>query len=321
MDFLRPPFFAAIEKAERVLLAGAGGGYDIFCGVPLWAGLRAAGKTVHLANLSFSTLYGTNGRRIGEALVEVTHRTEPALRYFPELHLARWLHSERGESVPVYCFDRTGAAPVTTAYRNLVAHLGGVDAVILIDGGTDSLMRGDENGLGTPEEDVASLCAADALTDIPTRLLVCTAFGVDTYHGVCHAQFLEAVAALTAEGAYLGAWSLTPDMPEVAAYRSALEWVHRAMFNHPSIVNSSLLAAIEGRFGDHHATHRTAGSELFINPLMAFYWAFDLPAVARRNLYLDRVRDTQTYEELWQTIGRFRSEPGVMIQGWTNLPV
>lgn len=321
MEFLRLPFFTAIEEAERVLLAGAGGGYDVFCGIPLYAALRAAGKTVHLANLSFSTIYGTKGKRLGPALVEVTRTTEPALRYFPELHLTRWLFEERGEDVPVYCFDRTGAKPIAEAYRNLVAHVGGVDTVILIDGGTDSLMRGDENGLGTPEEDSVSLFAADQLTDVPNRHLVCTAFGVDTYHGVCHAQFLEAVAALTLQGAYLGAWSLTPEMPEVAQYRSALEYVHHAMFNHPSIVNTSLLSAIEGRFGNYHANHRTEGSELFINPLMAFYWAFDLAAVARRNLYLSRIADTESYPEVWQAIGKFREDPALKIKDWTNLPV
>ncbi len=35
MDFLRPAFFDRIASAQTVLLAGAGGGYDIFSGLPL----------------------------------------------------------------------------------------------------------------------------------------------------------------------------------------------------------------------------------------------------------------------------------------------
>src|SRR5688500_4917131 len=129
MSFLQIPFFDAIADAKTVLIAGAGGGYDIFAGLPLDVGLQNMGKTLHPANLSCAQLYGSTGKRHGEALVEVTHKTEGSLRYFPEVHLARWFHHERGEDVSIFGIDRVGARPVATAYRNLVAHLGGVDAV------------------------------------------------------------------------------------------------------------------------------------------------------------------------------------------------
>ena len=44
----------------------------------------------------------------------------------------------------------------------------GVDTLVLVDGGTDSLMRGDEEGLGTPHEDIASLAG----TTRPTANIV-----------------------------------------------------------------------------------------------------------------------------------------------------
>ena len=53
---LKLPFFTELEAAKNILIAGAGGGYDIFSGLPLYFGLQAAGKKVHLANLSFSFL-------------------------------------------------------------------------------------------------------------------------------------------------------------------------------------------------------------------------------------------------------------------------
>ena len=58
------PFFTALEPCRRVLLAGAGGGFDIFCGLPLYFGLRGAGKEVFLANLSFTRLEDSTGRRL-----------------------------------------------------------------------------------------------------------------------------------------------------------------------------------------------------------------------------------------------------------------
>lgn len=320
MDFLKLPFFAEIVDAGTILLAGAGGGFDIFTGLPLYFGLRAAGKTVHLANLSFSHLYGSTGRRLAPALVEVTAKTEAgsAERYFPEQHLARWF-ALRGEDVPIYGFYRTGAKPIAESYRWLADHLR-PDAVILVDGGTDSLMRGDEAGLGTPEEDMASIAAVAALEGVPIKLLVCLGFGIDAFHGVCHAQFLEAVAALARDGDFLGAWTLTKEMPEVALYREAVDYVVARMPDYPSIVNASIVSAIEGRFGDYHATRRTENSDLFINTLMTLYWCFRLDAVARRSLYLDAIRETGTYQQLSLAIERFRAthEP---IREWTNLPL
>ena len=49
MYCLTLPFFQEIESAQSILLAGAGGGFDIFSGLPLYFGLRAMGKQVHLA--------------------------------------------------------------------------------------------------------------------------------------------------------------------------------------------------------------------------------------------------------------------------------
>jgi len=51
---MKPPFTAKLEDAQRILIAGAGGGFDIFCGLPLYFALTAQGKEVYLANLSFT---------------------------------------------------------------------------------------------------------------------------------------------------------------------------------------------------------------------------------------------------------------------------
>ncbi len=42
---------------------------------------------------------------------------------------------------------------------------------MLVDGGTDILMRGDENGLGTPVEDLTSVAAVTALDKLAARCL------------------------------------------------------------------------------------------------------------------------------------------------------
>jgi hypothetical protein len=58
---VRVPFFCNLDGVNNILVAGAGGGYDVFCGLPLCFSLKRAGKTVHLANLSFGgTRYAEN---------------------------------------------------------------------------------------------------------------------------------------------------------------------------------------------------------------------------------------------------------------------
>ena len=309
-------FLDALSSAHSVLLSGAGGGFDVFAALPLAFSLAESGKQVHFANLTFSDLRFLTDRPIHSALVEVGHESSGSESYFPEKFLSRWFRTQ-DQDRSVFCFEKTGVIPLTDAYARLAEHLE-VDAVVLVDGGTDILMRGDEAGLGTPAEDMSSLAAVQAL-NVPTKLVACLGFGVDTYHGVCHAHFLENVAALQREGAYLGALSVLPQMPEAQRYLEALDWVHKHAPDRPSIVNASIASAIEGDFGDVHRVARTMGSELFINPLMSQYFCFELDAVARRVLYLDELRNTQTIYEIAAVLESYRSRRNA--KPWQKIPV
>ncbi|PVE04750.1 DUF1152 domain-containing protein [Streptomyces scopuliridis] len=303
-----PALFTRLRDAQRVLIAGAGGGFDIYAGLPLALALRAAGKDVHLANLSFAHLYGLNTDVwLAPDVAAVRPDTVARGGYFPERTLAQWLE-QRGLPSTVYAFPATGVRPLRAAYRALISHLGGVDAIVLVDGGTDILMRGDESGLGTPEEDMASLGAVNGLDEVPVRLVVCVGFGVDSYHGVSHALVLENLAALEREGAYLGAFSLPGASEEGALYLDAVAHAHAATPDHPSIVHGSIAAAVRGDFGDIQFTERTKHSELFINPLMALYFCVDAPGLARRNLYLDRLERTHLTRQISTVIEEFRDE-------------
>jgi hypothetical protein len=297
------PLFERVASAERVLIAGAGGGFDVFAGLPLYFALRAAGKEVHLANLSFTPLSETTAEWLGPHVAEVRIETMGSERYFPERRLVEWFAS-RGEEIRVHAFPKVGVARLRAAYELLAERLR-FDAIVLVDGGTDILMRGDEAGLGTPEEDMTSLAAASRL-DVPVKVVACLGFGIDTYHGVCHAHFLENVAALTREGGFLGAFSLLPNTPEAEAFVAAVDYAQQRTPTRPSIVNGSIAAAVRGEFGDVQFTTRTAGSELFVSPLMAMYFSFDLEAVVRRSLYLPLLEGTETMFEVSARIEAFR---------------
>ncbi len=302
---MKIPFQIELEKSERILLAGAGGGYDIFSGLPLYFDLLEQGKTVYLANLSFTDIWSSTAKPFGDYAVEVTAKTRGRENYFPELHLARWL-SNYGYKSAIFAFDNLGVTQLRESYELLIQNFD-IDTVILVDGGTDSLMRGDEADLGTPQEDAASIAALHYLDTNVQKYLICLGFGIDAHHGVPHYDVLEAVSALTLTEDYLGAISLMPSMSSVRKFREASYYTFEKMPTHPSIIVASALDAIYGEFGNFHRTKRTQGSELFINPLMSLYWTFKLDGIAQRNLYLEKIKNAETYSQLRYEIEVFRT--------------
>jgi hypothetical protein len=141
--------------------------------------------------------------------------------------------------------------------------------------------------------------------DVPVKLVTCLGFGIDAYHGVNHVQVLENLAALDRSGAYLGALSVQGR--EAARYREAVADAQAATPLRPSIVQGQIAAATRGAFGNEHFTSRTAGSTLFVNPLMAIYLTVELDALAGRNLYLDRLENTTDMVQVSSRIEEFRA--------------
>ena len=294
MDLYLPNLFDRLPKDGRILVAGCGGGFDVYGGVPVYLALKRLGFEVHLANLTFAVVKVKGASRLTPHLTRVHPGVRPAGHYFPEYHLACWL-AENDYPSDVYCFDRTGVQSLRAAYTRLIEELD-IDVVITIDGGTDSLMHGNESGLGTPHEDASTLVALGGL-DVPSYL-VCIGFGVDAFHGVCHAHFLENTAALSREGAFLGTASLLPQMEEAKLYLDLVAFAGKQDPWQPSIVNTSIASAVEGHYGDVHATHRTHGSRLWINPLMSLYWSYELKPVVEKLTYRELIEPTESFQDV-----------------------
>lgn len=312
---LQPAFLRKLSQSKSVLLCGAGGGFDIFCGLPLFFALREAGVQVNLANLSFSLgREAVTGRRIGEHVTEVTASSYGDEYYFPEGYLSQWFCRKRMDT-SIYCIPPMSSGGIHEAYMDLKAHIG-FDTIALIDGGIDSVLRGDESMIGTPVEDMSSLAAVVRMEDV-SSILICLGFGAET--DVCHAHALETLAHLIKSNAFLGASSLTSDMPEVKLFMEATEYVFQEMRGYESVICSSVIAALQGNYGDHHHTRRTVSSRLWINPLMIFYWGFDPERVAREVLYMEGISRAESLEEVSKTIRKFRA--GIALRSVSSLPV
>jgi hypothetical protein len=292
---LNLPIEPLLAGCKNPLIVGMGGGFDVFCGLPIYLELRKRGWNAHLANFSFTEIARLkDGQRLTPTLVGIHAGVKDFAIYFPELYLAQWFAEKRNHTVTVWCFEKTGAGPLLDNYRVLVESLS-IDGIVLIDGGVDSLMRGDEAQTGTMIEDAISLFAVNALSQIPIRVIACLGFGSE--QDVSYTQVLENIATLTKAGGFLGACSLTPEMEAYRDYEEAVLYTQNKRYQDASVINSSIISAAHGEFGNYHLTEKTRGSRLWISPLMLLYWFFDLPTVARHNLFLPQLHETQTFME------------------------
>ena len=300
---LNLPILNQLSNCKNLLIAGMGGGFDVFCGLPIYFELKKHGINAHLANFSFSDIENVDfGTRLTKTLVGITPQEVKLFPYFPEFHLVNWFKKKRNEDVTIWCFHKTGAAPLTENYRILGEHLS-LDGILLVDGGVDSLVRGDEAELGTAIEDLTSLYAVHQLSGISTRLLACIGFGAE--QNLTHAHIFENIASLTKAGGFLGSCSLTPQMETYQAYDEAVTFVQSNEFQDSSVINSSIVSAVRGNYGDYHLTEKTRRGQLWISPLMPLYWFFDFDCVIKQNMLLPEIGGTMLFRDaLYKVIAK-----------------
>lgn len=304
-----PRVFQLLSPAKSVLIAGCGGGYDVTSGLPLYCALKGQGKDVVLANLTFTAIESQlkNEDKYCDMCYKVTHDIKPTFSYsyFPEYYLTKWLWEKFKESIPVYTFEREiGVTQMTEAYTKICGDHK-VDAIVLVDGGTDSLMFGTEEMMGTPVEDQTSIASVHSVKGVPLKILAAIGFGVDHFHGVSHGLFLENVATLEREGGYLGCFSVPRQSVEGELYLEGYQEISSHM--QPSIVCASITDGMLGHFGNHHSTRRTGSSRLFINPLMPVYWTFLVDSVVAQIPCFKELCKTKSAQEVKRVIYGFHN--------------
>jgi hypothetical protein len=308
------PVVELLRKSRRILLAGCGGGYDVFGAVPLLADLMGDGREVHLASLSFCYLNALEGARQHPELpnlYEVPAAAATPAAYCPEAWLARFLEERLGRRWSIWSFDKTGVRPLAAAYQHLVRALD-LDCIVLVDGGIDSLCRGDETSIGTPAEDLVSLAAVQQV-QVPTRVLGCVGLGAELRDGIPHEQVFQRIAELTRAGGYLGAGALLPQTAAGKLYADAVEYVFETQASQKrSHVHKVVLASMRGGFG-------ADGPHVWVSPLLSQYWFFDLEVVARSHLFLSSLADTTTIWDATVQIEAARHE--VTIRDRTRVPI
>lgn len=181
-----------MPKEEITIIAGCGGGYDVFGGLPLYNKLRIRGERVILLNFAFTNELHLEmyGEMLHKKLFKVRPNTMYDCNYFPEARLATELNDD---VYAIPCHSVT-ISEITAAYQYLT-HKFSVKALYLVDGGCDALMTGSEEELGTPVEDMMHIKAVMPL-QISEKFVLAVGVCVDKGHGITETDLQKRLADL-----------------------------------------------------------------------------------------------------------------------------
>lgn len=268
-----PP--SKLDNAKRIMVVGIGGGFDVFTALPF---------VYHWTDKQFVLVNSSDSDEL--LFQESTHDDYP-----------QGLISHKPNIVNNYTVGRHGAKALKSAYQAII-DINQIDCILAVDGGVDSLARGDEESNGTVLEDFISIAALDDI-NLP-KVLCCAGFGCETEENMNHYRILQNMATLTADGAFLGSFSLTKKMPEFDQYRDECErvWAEGRRKSH---IQTKIISAAIGHFGSHNAYNnidaRVAMSTgiTFISLLSSIYWMFDFDDVAIRNHVSEILKNGNTF--------------------------
>lgn len=332
-SLLLPTFLRQLAdpSIKTVLLCGCGGGFDFVHSLTIYPELRRLGKTVVIGSYSFGDPNKITGaadifNETGVIAKRATAASTPAKYYGPEVHVCSFLDLRYPASAPhfVYAYyARSFTVPLLTKLYQQIVDTHTIDAIVLVDGGSDSIMAGDEEGLGDPIEDAVSVTAVDSLKRLKARVLISIGLGTDRFNHVSDAASLRAIAELTRMGGFLGAVSLEPAGAGSSLYRDCLEHIYQRQ-GFRSVLAGTIASAIEGCFGREEVPpvlqERVCPGELFLWPLMAALWAFDIETVARRSLISNWIRDCQAVSDCEAALHAGRRALGASLRDVENLP-
>lgn len=292
------PVIMNLQKSKNILIMGMGGGFDVFAGIPLYLTLEKMGMKVNLANYTHANWDSINQHveaiPMASGCLGVTGNILQASENLPEAYLASWFKEVKGQDVPVWTFKRDQSVKeYSRSLEILVKHLE-IDCILLVDGGVDSIMVGDEEGSGTMMEDTLTLAAVKNV-DVPIKMLSCVGFGTELEENLSHYLALENMAKITKQGGFYGSCSLVYFMDCFKQYKQACEHTWNQPGHRNSHVQPRVINAAEGEFGDFHMFPDEKKMDIFISPLTSIYWFYNAEAAIFNNIVIPQIEEKETF--------------------------
>ncbi|OHT07428.1 hypothetical protein TRFO_24395 [Tritrichomonas foetus] len=333
------------DSVQNILLTGCGGGFDFSHSLLIVPFIVQMNKkliivsncfsTINLSYCDYETVYTRGNRSLAKRIVP--GKAKPNDGYIPEkLFIDNVFEHFPNADIELYATEaHSMISTVSTDFLTGLCKEKNIDCVITIDGGSDSIMRGDEHEIATVSEDYTSLVTVqnlmhDKKLKIKHGMLIIVGLGVDRVHGASDASSLRAVAELTRMGGSLGSISINQDSLGFQMYS---EFLLKSKKLFPTIVGSFIAAATVGQFGPTHPkvkvskvprhfkksgvpkesiklfdldekgnnhdtikNERVKPSTTYIWPIMAQFYAFDVDTVLERCILAEDARAPNGYQ-------------------------
>ena len=287
-----------------ILLSGCGGGYDVFCTIPLFFEYQKKKKNIIVVSLSFTKVRLLEKLTIENQIeklksnlyfVDAKKMVNKEYDYFPEYYLSR--HLQQG--VYVIIIKQSTIKQITEAY-NVIIHKKNIIKFYLVDGGCDLLLSGKESDLATPVEDMMHL---KAVVNLPIKRKYACAVGMTCdCNSVPKNELLDRLKEIEDILISKHIWSLTD--PYVKKYYDIF---YKSKPTN-SIVNSLICSTLEGRVGYYLPKHlklRIRNNNVELDQLMITFVQYDLIKLSNRILYLDELDINHDIDEIDDYIMNF----------------
>eukprot|EP01089_Gocevia_fonbrunei_P004007 TRINITY_DN1396_c0_g1_i1.p1 TRINITY_DN1396_c0_g1~~TRINITY_DN1396_c0_g1_i1.p1 ORF type:complete len:345 (+),score=60.30 TRINITY_DN1396_c0_g1_i1:166-1200(+) len=334
MSFFTPTFLTKLSdpSVKNIFITGCGGGFDFVHSMILYPELKRLGKNITIGSYSFGDPTSIKQGKVifeenGVIAKKVTATSEADRHYGPEVNICSFLDKKYPDEAPHFIYAyyaRDFTVPLLTKLYTQFTKEHSIDTVLLFDGGNDSLMAGDENGLGDPIEDCVSLTTAANLSEIKTKILFDIGFGSDRFINVSDSASMRAISELKQLEGFLGSVSIEKDSVGGKFYSECIAWIYENQ-SFRSVLTGMVLASMEGKYGFDKPSNvggRVSSKGAFVWPLMSVLWAFDIEKVIERNLVSGWIKDCKTVQEMEAAFdrGRTKLQKHGMLRNIENFP-
>jgi len=333
-----PSFLKSLsqENVKNIFLTGCGGGFDFVHTLLLYKELNCnLGKNVIIGSYSFGSPEQIEG---GDIVFQkqnlIVRKVDGScsnlnFHYLPEISLCQFLDREHPDQAPHFIYAyyaRAFCIPVLCEFYEQICSEHEVHAIVSMDGGSDSLMAGDESGLGDPIEDAVSIGAISRVST-PTvifRFLMCVGLGADRFNDVSDASSLRAISELTEAGGFLGGICIEPSSEGFLFYKKALDYIYTQQ-QFQSVLSGVIVCSVEGCYGSSTVpdflkkSRRVKRGDVFLWPLSGIIWAFNINVVAERSKIVSWISECTSPHECARALFTRRSE--IFVKAVEELPV
>jgi hypothetical protein len=316
---------------KTILLCGCGGGFDFTHSSILIPLLKNLKKKLIFASFSFTEqsllpqnsklYYQFKNERANCHIVKSDKSwNDKKIEKIeaPEVHFIKVLNQNYPEEEHfIYSMEATyyNTKMLKELYEKIIND-NEIDAIITIDGGSDSLMKGNEYSLGSIVEDSVTISAISniKLKRIKQKILGCIGMGCDRFHGVSDAATFRAISELKRSDGFLGGIIIETNHEGYKLYKKIINETNTKQEFH-SIIANSVLASIEGSNIVPQAIQHRVSPEMDFWPLMGIFWFFNCEKVKERS---EICKVIEYEDDPLQVISKYRQS--IQILPMENLP-